>query len=162
MRSCYFSHYSHITIFNLHVEIIIYLCLYNHRHAKKKIKWENVFTCEEANFMWFHMLEFPTMIIVGFFVPSRYLHLKYYSLWYEYIYLTEGSEYPLPVFSGCRGRIQLPQMKRMTKYKQTIIPGNMGPPYAMIPSYITTFQSSPVRICTHSQKWKRLQRKVRL
>lgn len=57
---------------------------------------------------------------------------------------------PSLMLSG--GRIQLPQMKRMTKYTQTIIPGNTGPPYAMMPSYITTFQSSPVRICTHTHQ----------
>lgn len=45
-------------------------------------------------------------------------------------------------------RIQFPQMNRITKYMQTIIPGKLGPPYAMIPSYITEFQSSPVRIYT--------------
>lgn len=30
---------------------------------------------------------------------------------------------------------------------QTTMLGKMGPPYAMMPSYITAFQSSPVRIC---------------
>ena len=30
---------------------------------------------------------------------------------------------------------------------ETIIPVEEGPPYAMIPSYMTAFQSSPVRIC---------------
>lgn len=43
-------------------------------------------------------------------------------------------------------RIQLPQMKRMMKYIQTIMPEDEGPPYAIMPSYMTAFQSSPVRI----------------
>lgn len=29
----------------------------------------------------------------------------------------------------------------------TTMLGKIGPPYAMMPSYITAFQSSPVRIC---------------
>lgn len=29
----------------------------------------------------------------------------------------------------------------------TTMLGKMGPPYAMMPSYMTAFQSSPVRIC---------------
>ena len=39
----------------------------------------------------------------------------------------------------------------------TTMLGKMGPPYAMMPSYITAFQSSPVRICTqtyrHTDGW---------
>jgi len=38
-------------------------------------------------------------------------------------------------------------MKRMTKYEQTTTPKDLTPPYASMPSYITTFQSSPVKIC---------------
>jgi len=37
-------------------------------------------------------------------------------------------------------------MKRIMKYMQTIMPDDDGPPYAIMPSYITAFQSSPVRI----------------
>lgn len=32
---------------------------------------------------------------------------------------------------------------------QTSMPGKEGPPYAMMPSYITEFQSSPVKIYNH-------------
>lgn len=35
---------------------------------------------------------------------------------------------------------------------QTSMPGKDGPPYAMMPSYITEFQSSPVRICGERKK----------
>lgn len=35
---------------------------------------------------------------------------------------------------------------------QTSMPGKEGPPYAMIPSYITEFQSSPVKIYNHKIK----------
>lgn len=35
------------------------------------------------------------------------------------------------------------------------MPGKDGPPYAMIPSYITEFQSSPVRICGGRNKWNK-------
>lgn len=38
---------------------------------------------------------------------------------------------------------------------QTNMPGKDGPPYAMIPSYITEFQSSPVRICGGRNKWNK-------
>lgn len=38
---------------------------------------------------------------------------------------------------------------------QTSMPGKAGPPYAMMPSYITEFQSSPVSICgeINGRKW---------
>lgn len=53
-----------------------------------------------------------------------------------------------PIWRSFQGaqRIQLPQMKRIIKYMQTIMPEDDGPPYAIMPSYITAFQSSPVRI----------------
>lgn len=53
-----------------------------------------------------------------------------------------------PIWRSFQGaqRIQLPQMKRIMKYMQTIMPEDDGPPYAIMPSYITAFQSSPVRI----------------
>jgi len=37
-------------------------------------------------------------------------------------------------------------MKRMMKYMHAITPMEETPPYALIPSYIIVFQSSPVRI----------------
>lgn len=65
-------------------------------------------------------------------------------------------------------RIQLPQINSMMKYTQTIIPEEDGPPYAIIPSYITAFQSSPVSIqkrrqCSHisgDQSMNSLMRKI--
>ena len=49
-------------------------------------------------------------------------------------------------FSPPEKKIQLPQMKHTTKYRQTSIPGKATPPYARIAVYITAFQSSPVNI----------------
>lgn len=60
---------------------------------------------------------------------------------------------PRYFFRGTRGkkRIQLPHIKRMMKQKQASMPKLETPPYALMPSYITAFQSSPVSICRHSR-----------
>lgn len=50
------------------------------------------------------------------------------------------------------GRIQLPKSVRTMKKMEKTIPLSFTPPWDSMPSYITMFQSSPVRIYTRGQE----------
>lgn len=54
-------------------------------------------------------------------------------------------------FAKLWGRIQLPKSVRTMKKMEKTIPLSLTPPWDSMPSYITMFQSSPVRICKEKQ-----------
>lgn len=56
------------------------------------------------------------------------------------------------VNAGGLSRIQLPKSVRTMKKMEKIIPLSFTPPWDLMPSYMTTFQSSPVRICKEKNK----------